>query len=73
MTARGKSLRGAALALALVLSVLTSSGQYPEIISLNVALGTRLRIAGPLSLNPSVAYVSGISSLSLRAGLGFIL
>lgn len=46
---------------------------YPASGSINAGVGTRIRIAGPLYLNPRVAFVSGISSLSLRAGLDLIL
>lgn len=51
-----------------------SGGQegYPDTPSFEVALGTRIKVARSLYINPKAGYVSGITSLSLRAALEYI-
>lgn len=46
---------------------------YPRTACFQAAVGTRIRVAGPLYLNPQVAYFSGSSSVSVQAGLSLIL
>lgn len=47
--------------------------EYPSSVSIKLGVGTRIRLSGPLYLNPRVAYISGISGLSFQAGLDLIL
>ena len=46
---------------------------YPKTGCFKAAVGTRIRVAGPLFLTPQVAYFSGSSSVSFQAGLNLIL
>jgi hypothetical protein len=46
--------------------------EYPKAGCVKAAMGTRIRVAGPLYLNPQVAYFSGSSSVSFQAGLDVI-
>ena len=46
--------------------------EYPKTVCFKAAMGTRIRVAGPLYLNPQVAYFSGTSSVSFQAGLDVI-
>lgn len=46
--------------------------EYPKTGCVKAAMGTRIRVAGPLYLNPQVAYFSGSSSVSFQADLDVI-
>jgi hypothetical protein len=48
------------------------SPEYPKNGCFRAAVGTRIKLAGPLYLNPQVVYFSGSSSVSFQAGLDFI-
>jgi hypothetical protein len=46
---------------------------YPRTTCFKAEAGTRIRLAGPLYLNPSVAYHSGYSGLSFEVGLDLVI
>jgi hypothetical protein len=47
--------------------------EYPSSTSFKMAAGAKIRLTGPLFLNPRVAYYSGMSGLSFQVGLDLIL